>query len=91
MLVYLSLFLQGTNKYGALETGLVYLPTILPFMIISPLAGRLLVRVPGAPLPTIGLALIACGLLLLVGVATAQDCSTWPAEWRSPGSAPGSR
>lgn len=68
MLVYLSLFLQGTNKYGALETGLVYLPTILPFMIISPWAGRLLVRVPGAPLPTIGLALIACGLLLLVGV-----------------------
>jgi DHA2 family multidrug resistance protein-like MFS transporter len=31
-------------------------------------AGRLLARVPGAPLPTIGLALIACGMLLLLGV-----------------------
>jgi DHA2 family methylenomycin A resistance protein-like MFS transporter len=37
-------------------------------MIISPFAGRLLVRLPGAPLPTIGVALIACGMLLLVGV-----------------------
>ena len=68
MLVYLSLFLQGTQHYGAIETGLVYLPTILPFMVISPLAGRLLARMPGAPLPTIGVALVACGMLLLVGV-----------------------
>jgi predicted MFS family arabinose efflux permease len=68
MLVYLSLFLQGAQKYDAIEAGLVYLPTILPFMIISPVAGRLLARVPGAPLPTIGLALIACGMLLLLGV-----------------------
>jgi predicted MFS family arabinose efflux permease len=68
MLVYLSLFLQSTQHYGATETGLVYLPTILPFMVVSPLAGRLLARIPGAPQPTIGLALIACGLLLLVGV-----------------------
>jgi EmrB/QacA subfamily drug resistance transporter len=68
VLVYLSLFLQGTRQYGAIETGLVYLPTIVPFMIISPLAGRLLTRIPGAPLPTIGVALIAVGMLLLVGV-----------------------
>jgi EmrB/QacA subfamily drug resistance transporter len=67
MLVYLSLFLQGTQKYAAVEAGLVYLPTILPFMIISPLTGRFLARVPGAPLPTIGLGLIACGMLVLVG------------------------
>ena len=68
MLVYLSLFLQETQKYNAVEAGLVYLPTILPFMIISPFAGRLLARMPGAPLPTIGLGLIACGILVLVGV-----------------------
>lgn len=68
MLVYLSLFLQETQNYDAVDTGLVYLPTILPFMIISPVTGRLLARIPGAPLPTIGLALIACGMLLLVGV-----------------------
>jgi predicted MFS family arabinose efflux permease len=67
MLVYLSLFLQGSQNYDAFETGLVYLPTILPYMIVSPLAGRLLARIPGAPLPTIGVALIACGMLLLVG------------------------
>jgi hypothetical protein len=54
MLVYLSLFLQGTQHYGAAEAGLVYLPTILPFMAISPVAGRLLARIPGAPLPTMG-------------------------------------
>jgi EmrB/QacA subfamily drug resistance transporter len=68
MLVYLSLFLQGTQHYGAIEAGLVYLPTILPFMVVSPFAGRLLVRLPGAPLPTVGVALIACGMLLLTGV-----------------------
>ena len=68
MLVYLSLFLQGTQKYGAIQAGLVYLPTILPYMIISPLAGRLVAHVSGAPLPTIGAALMACGMLLLVGI-----------------------
>ena len=68
MLVYLSLFLQDTQKYDAVETGLVYLPTILPFMIVSPFAGRLLARLPGAPLPTIGLGLVACGMLVLGGV-----------------------
>jgi EmrB/QacA subfamily drug resistance transporter len=68
MLVYLSLFLQGTRSLGALAAGLVYLPTIVPFMIMSPVAGRLLARVPGALLPTAGLTLIAGGMLLLVGV-----------------------
>ena len=38
ILVFLSLFLQSTQHYSALETGLVYVPTILPFMLISPLA-----------------------------------------------------
>jgi EmrB/QacA subfamily drug resistance transporter len=51
MLVYLSLFLQETQNYDAVDTGLVYLPTILPFMIISPVAGRLLARIPGAGWP----------------------------------------
>ena len=68
MLVYLSLFLQGAQHYDAIQAGLVYLPTILPFMVISPVAGRLLTRLPGALLPTLGLVLIAFGLLLLVGV-----------------------
>jgi predicted MFS family arabinose efflux permease len=72
MLVYVSLFLQGTQNYDAVETGLVYLPTILPYMIVSPLTGRLLARVPGAPLPTAGVALIACGMLLLLGVDEAS-------------------
>ncbi len=68
ILVYLSLFLQGTQQYDALQAGLVYLPTILPFMIVSPLAGRLLGRGPGALLPATGLALLAGGMLLLTGV-----------------------
>jgi EmrB/QacA subfamily drug resistance transporter len=68
MLVYLSLFLQENQRYDAFETGLVFLPTIVPFMIMSPLSGRLLSRLPGALLPTAGLALIAGGMLLLVGV-----------------------
>ncbi len=65
VLVFLSLFLQGAQHRDALETGLIYLPTIIPFMIMSPLSGRLLARVPGAPLPTIGLILLAVGMLLL--------------------------
>lgn len=68
ILVYLSLFLQGTQKYDALQAGLVYLPTILPFMAVSPLAGRLLNRVPGALLPAAGLVLLGGGMLLLTGV-----------------------
>ena len=68
MLVYVSLFLQATQGYGALETGLIYLPTILPYMIISPLAGRLLERLPGPLVPTAGIVLVAVGMLLLLGV-----------------------
>lgn len=68
ILVYLSLFLQSTQHYTALETGLVYLPTILPFMLISPLAGRLLAWLPGATVPAVGCALIAAGLLLLTAI-----------------------
>jgi EmrB/QacA subfamily drug resistance transporter len=68
MLVYLSLFLQGTRSFDALATGLVYLPTILPFIVISPFTGRLLARIPGARIPATGVALIACGMLLLLGV-----------------------
>ena len=91
MLVYLSLFLQGTQHYDAIQAGLVYLPTILPFMIISPMAGRLVTRVPGALLPTVGLVLIACGMLLLAGVNEGAGLLGVSPGWPSPGSAPGSR
>jgi EmrB/QacA subfamily drug resistance transporter len=70
ILVYLSLFLQSAQHYTALETGLIYLPTILPFMLISPLAGRLLAWLPGATVPAVGCALIAAGLVLLTQIGS---------------------
>ena len=66
MLVYLSLYLQGTQGLNALEAGLVYLPTIAPYMAMSPLAGRLMTRFPGRRVPTTGLALVTAGMLLLI-------------------------
>ncbi|MCD2198174.1 MFS transporter [Actinomycetospora endophytica] len=66
MLVYLSLFLQGALRLDAFEAGLVFLPTIAPYMIMSPISGHLVTRFPGARVPTTGLALIAAGMVLLV-------------------------
>jgi EmrB/QacA subfamily drug resistance transporter len=65
VLVYLSLFLQSSQHYGALETGLVYLPTILPYIVVSPVSARLLERWPGAAVPAVGCALITVGMLFL--------------------------
>ncbi|TWH00547.1 Arabinose efflux permease [Nocardioides sp. J9] len=68
VLVYLSLFLQTTQDFTAAETGLLYLPTILPYMAVSPVAGRLADRFPGPVVPAVGCAVLALGMVLLAGV-----------------------
>ena len=92
MLVYLSLYLQGTQGLDALEAGLVYLPTIAPYMAMSPLAGRLMTRFPGRRVPTTGLALVTVGMLLLiVGVHAEGGLPGSLPGWWSPASGAASR
>lgn len=52
---------------------MIYLPTILPYMIVSPLSGRLLDRWPGGAVPAAGCVLITIGMLLLT--RTGSDAS----------------
>src|SRR5436305_1961534 len=67
-LFFLSLFLQQERGLTALQTGLAFLPQPLLFMLISPLAGRLVAaRGPRAPLMA-GAALASAAAVALVAV-----------------------
>jgi DHA2 family methylenomycin A resistance protein-like MFS transporter len=67
-LFFLSLFLQQERGLDALHTGLAFLPQPLLFMLVSPVAGRLVAtRGPRLPL-AVGSALGAAGAFVLLGV-----------------------
>jgi DHA2 family multidrug resistance protein-like MFS transporter len=77
ILAYVSLpFLFETGMHlSAVETG--FLLTPWPFMtaVTAPIAGRLTIRYPASVICSIGLALLAAGLLLMVFLPTN------PAKW----------
>ncbi len=68
LLVYLSLYLQNQLGYSAWETGLCFLAANVPILLAGPLAGSLMDRLPGRVLPTIGLALVGAGMILMHGI-----------------------
>jgi DHA2 family multidrug resistance protein-like MFS transporter len=82
ILAYVSLpFLFETGLHlSAVQTGLLLTPW--PFMtaITAPISGRLIVRYPAAVICSIGLALLAAGLLLMVFLPTTP--SKWDVVWR---------
>nr|WP_249146924.1 MFS transporter [Bradyrhizobium japonicum] len=82
ILAYVSLpFLFETRMHlSAVETG--FLLTTWPFMtaVTAPIAGRLTIRHPASVICSIGLALLAVGLLLMVFLPTTP--ARWDVVWR---------
>jgi DHA2 family multidrug resistance protein-like MFS transporter len=82
ILAYVSLpFLFETGMHlSAVETG--FLLTPWPFMtaVTAPIAGRLTIRYPASVICSIGLALLAAGLLLMVFLPTTP--AKWDVAWR---------
>lgn len=82
ILAYVSLpFLFETGMHlSAVETG--FLVTPWPFMtaVTAPIAGRLTIRYPASVICSIGLALLAAGLLLMAFLPTIP--AKWDVVWR---------
>jgi EmrB/QacA subfamily drug resistance transporter len=74
MFLYLTLYIQTVLGYSALQTGLRFLPTTLLMFAVSPLAGRLSVRMPVR-------LLLGAGLLLVGGSMIAMTAVTPTSGW----------
>jgi EmrB/QacA subfamily drug resistance transporter len=68
MFLYLTLYIQDVLRYSPLQAGLRFLPTTLVMFAVSPLSGRLSVRMPIRILLGVGLLFVAGGLLAMTAV-----------------------
>jgi predicted MFS family arabinose efflux permease len=68
MFLYLTLYIQNVLHYSPLQAGLRFLPTTLVMFAVSPLSGRLSVRVPIRLLLGVGLLFVGGGLLAMTAV-----------------------
>src|SRR5262245_46276507 len=68
-----SQYLQHLRGLSALETGVFFLPAALALMIGAIAAGRLVGTVGTRPVAVVGLALVAIGNGLLVGVPAGEN------------------
>jgi DHA2 family multidrug resistance protein-like MFS transporter len=82
ILAYVSVpfMLQTVMQRSAVATGLLVTPWPLMVAFAAPLAGRLSARYPAAVLGSIGLVVLAGGLVLLVGLPSAP--ADWDIAWR---------
>jgi DHA2 family multidrug resistance protein-like MFS transporter len=82
ILAYVSLpFLLETGMHlSAVETGLLVTPWPLMTAVTAPIAGRLTSRYPASVICSIGLALLAAGLLLTAFLPPTP--TTWDVVWR---------
>ncbi|WP_377831006.1 MFS transporter (plasmid) [Bradyrhizobium lupini] len=82
ILAYVSLpFLFETSMHlSAVETGFLVTPWPLMTAVTAPIAGRLTIRHPVSVICSVGLALLAVGLLLMVFLPTAP--TKWDIAWR---------
>jgi MFS transporter, DHA2 family, multidrug resistance protein len=78
--VSLPFWFETGLHLSAVETGLLVTPW--PFMtaVTAPIAGRLTIRYPGSLICSIGLALLAVGLLLMIFLPTTP--AKWDIVWR---------
>jgi MFS family permease len=86
-----SQYLQHLRGLSALETGVFFLPAALALMIGAIAAGRLVGTVGTRPVAVVGLALVAIGNGLLVGVPAGETSVADPRclrAWRHPASLP---
>jgi len=68
MFLYLTLYIQNVLGFSPLQAGLRFLPITLVSFFFAPLAGRLSARFPARVFLTLGLCLVATGLLLMGGL-----------------------
>jgi EmrB/QacA subfamily drug resistance transporter len=78
MFFFVTLFFQNVKGWSALETGLSWIALNLPFLIVSPFAGRLVARFGGARVSGVGVLLGAAGL---AGLAQLDAASGYGAAW----------
>jgi EmrB/QacA subfamily drug resistance transporter len=76
MFLYLTLYLQNYLGYAPLEAGLRYLPITLLALLVGPIAGALLTRVPARLLLSVGLGMTGVGLLLMSGIQPGSEWTT---------------
>ena len=76
MFLYLTLYMQDVLGYSPIQAGLRFLPTTLLSFAVSPIAGRLTVRMPVRLLLGSGLMLIGAGLLAMTAI---DASSSWTA------------
>ncbi|GIM92621.1 MFS transporter [Paractinoplanes toevensis] len=65
LLVYLSLFLQNDLGYSAFKTGLCFLAVNIPILLMGPVAGGFMDKLPAWLLPALGLLFVGGGLLVM--------------------------
>jgi EmrB/QacA subfamily drug resistance transporter len=68
LFLFLTLFIQNVIGYGPFQAGLRFLPLTVPVLLVAPLAGRATVRLPMRLILTVGLVLVAVGLVLMSGL-----------------------
>jgi EmrB/QacA subfamily drug resistance transporter len=68
MWFFLSLYLQQVHHYGALETGVAFLPMTLAIVVASSLAPRLVARFGVRNVLTVGMVSATAGLALFSGL-----------------------
>ncbi len=69
MFLYLTLYLQTILNLSPLQTGLRFLPITLLSFVVAAVSGNLSARVPVRLLLSLGLALVAVGMLLMRGLS----------------------
>jgi EmrB/QacA subfamily drug resistance transporter len=72
--LYLTLYIQNVLGYGPLQAGLRFLPMTVVMFFVSPLSGRLTVRIPVRLILSFGMLLCAVSLVLMAGL---HANSTW--------------
>jgi len=70
-----SIYLQVIQGYGALETGLVFIPMEIAFVTIGPISGSLSDRYGPRALTTAGLGTLAISLFMISGIPA--NVSPW--------------
>jgi EmrB/QacA subfamily drug resistance transporter len=61
---FIALYMQNVLGYGALETGIRFLPSTLLIIVTAPIAGRLSDRIGPRPLIVTGLSLVAIAMFI---------------------------
>jgi EmrB/QacA subfamily drug resistance transporter len=73
LFLYQTLYIQNVLGFGPLQAGLRFLPMTVLLFAVSPIAGRLTVRVPIRLILFVGLALITVSLVLMAGITATSS------------------